>query len=413
MHWITGVFVGAVLAATLTRLWLATRQIAAVRANRERVPEFFAQRITLEDQRKAADYTAARSKFSRVAAVVDALVWLVLTLGGGIAVVDAWWHTTGLAQPWLGALVMGTVGLALQLVRVPLAAWRIFVLEARFGFNRATPALFAADFAKRTLLAGVLAAPVALGALWLMQHGGRAWWLIAWVGWAVFSFALTWALPRFVAPLFNRFTPLADGELKTHVEDVLRRCGFAADGVFVMDGSRRSAHGNAYFTGLGRHKRIVLLDTLLDRLGVAEIEAVLAHELGHFRLHHIRHRLLVSLLVALAALAAFAWAAQQPEIYAALGVAAPTPQAALLLAALASQPFTFFVTPLMAAWSRRHEFEADEYAVRHADGAALGQALVKLYGGNAATLTPDAMHSAFYDSHPPPAVRVARLPARG
>jgi STE24 endopeptidase len=308
---------------------------------------------------------------------------------------------------------MGTVGLALQLVRLPLSAWRVFVVEARFGFNRATPALFAADFVKRLLLAGVLAAPVVLGALWLMQHGGRAWWLVAWVGWAAFSFALTWALPRFVAPLFNRFTPLADGELKTHVEDVLRRCGFAADGVFVMDGSRRSAHGNAYFTGLGRHKRIVLLDTLLDRLGVAEIEAVLAHELGHFRLRHIRHRLLVSLLLALAGLAAFAWAAQQPQIYAALGVGVPTPQAALLLAALASQPFTFFITPLMAAWSRRHEFEADEFAVRHADGAALGQALVKLYGGNAATLTPDTLHSAFYDSHPPPAVRVARLPARG
>ena len=413
MQWITAAFVGAVLAAVLTRLWLATRQIAAVRSHRERVPALFAQRITLDDQRKAADYTAARSAFSRVAALIDALLWLGLTLGGGIAAADALWRTTGLAQPWLGALVMGTVGFALQLVRLPLAAWRIFVLEQRFGFNRATPALFAADFAKRLLLAGVLAAPVVLGALWLMQHGGRAWWLFAWVGWAAFSFALTWALPRFVAPLFNRFTPLAEGELKSHVEDVLRRCGFATDGVFVMDGSRRSAHGNAYFTGLGRHKRIVLLDTLLDRLRVGEIEAVLAHELGHFRLHHIRHRLLVSLAVAFAALAAFAWAAQRPEIYAALGVPTPTPQAALLLAAIASQPFTFFVTPLMAAWSRRHEFEADAYAALHADGAALGQALVKLYGGNAATLTPDALHSAFYDSHPPPAARIARLPTPG
>ena len=413
MQWVTAVFVAVGVAATLTRLWLATRQIAAVRAHRERVPALFAERITLDDQRKAADYTAARAAFSRVAALVDAVLWFTLTLGGGIAAADALWQTTGLSQPWVGALVIGTVGLALQLVRLPLAAWRIFVLEAGFGFNRATPQLFAADFAKRLLLAGALAAPVVLGALWLMQHGGRAWWLFAWLGWATFSFALTWALPRFVAPLFNRFTPLADGELKTHVEDVLRRCGFAADGVFVMDGSRRSAHGNAYFTGLGRHKRIVLLDTLLERLRVGEIEAVLAHELGHFRLHHIRHRLMLSLLIALAALAAFAWVAQQPEISAALGVATPTPQAALLLAAIASQPFTFFVTPLMAAWSRRHEFEADDFAVRHADAAALGQALVKLYGGNAATLTPDALHSAFYDSHPPPAARIARLPARG
>ena len=412
MRWVTAVFVAAVLAATFTRLWLATRQIAAVRAHRERVPALFAQRITPAEQRKAADYTAARSAFARVAAVVDALLWLGLTLGGGIAAADALWRPTSFTQPWLGALVMATVGLALQFVRAPLAAWRVFVLEARFAFNRSTPALFAADFVKRLLLGAVLGAPVALGALWLMQHAGRAWWLVAWVGWAGFSFALTWALPRFVAPLFNRFTPLADGELKSHVEAVLSRCGFAADGVFVMDGSRRSAHGNAYFTGLGRHKRIVLLDTLVDRLAITEIEAVLAHELGHFRLRHIRHRLLVSLGLALAALAAFAWAAQQPELYAALGVATPTPQAALLLAAIASQPFAFFATPLMAAWSRRHEFEADDFAVRHADAGALGQALVKLYGGNAATLTPDALHSAFYDSHPPPLARIARLPAR-
>lgn len=413
MQWLTDVFVAAVLAATSIRIWLATRQIGAVRAHRDKVPELFAGRISVAEQSKAADYTAARAALSRVAAVAEALVWLVLTLGGGVAAVDAPWQRFGVVQPWQGALVIATAGVLLQLTRLAISAWRVFSIDAGFGFNRATPALFVADFVKRLLLSAVMGAPVVLGGLWLMQQGGDLWWLYAWAGWTGLSFARTWAVPRFVAPLFNHFTPLGGGELRSRVESLMKRCGFAVDALFVMDGSRRSAHGNAYFTGIGRHKRIVLLDTLVERLEAEEIEAVLAHELGHFRLGHVRQRLAVSLLVSLVTLAVFAWAARQPTFYTALGVVTPTPQAALLLAVIATQPFMFFATPLLAVWSRRHEYQADDFAVRHASGAALGNALVKLYGGNAATLSPDALHSAFFDSHPPPAMRVARLPRVG
>ena len=409
MHWLTPLFVAALFAATATRIWLATRQIAAVRAHRERVPEYFGGQIALEDQQKAADYTAARASFMRVAAVVDALLRLALTLGGGLALADSLWLHSGLAQPWRGALVTATVVLAWFLVGLPLAAWRMFVLEARFGFNRATPALFAADAARRLLLGAALGAPAVLAALWLMERGGRGWWLVAWLAWTAYSLALTWAIPSVVAPLFNRFAPVPEGELKQRVEALVARCGFESRGVFVMDGSRRSAHGNAYFTGLGRNKRIVFLDTLLDRLGGAEVEAVLAHELGHFRLKHVRQRFVLSLVVSLGALAAFAWAAREPGLYAALGVPVASPHAALLLAVFVTPPFWFFVTPLRAWWSRRHEFQADDFAVQHADARALADALVKLYRANAATLTPDRVHSAFYDTHPPPTARIARL----
>lgn len=410
MQWLTGVFVAAVFAATSIRIWLATRQIAAVQAHRDHVPELFAGRITAAEQAKAADYTAARAALSRVAAVAEALVWLVLTLGGGIAALDALWQRLTIAQPLQGVLAIATVAVLLQLVRLAISAWRVFAIDAGFGFNRVTPMLFATDVVKRLLLSAVMGLPVVLGALWLMQHGGDLWWLHAWIIWTGVSLARTWALPRFVAPLFNRFTPLGEGELRTRVESLMKRCGFAVNALFVMDGSRRSAHGNAYFTGIGRHKRIVLLDTLVERLKAEEIEAVLAHELGHFRLGHVRQRLAVSLLVSLVTLAGFAWAARQPTFYTALGVVISTPQAALLLALIASQPFMFFATPLLAAWSRRHEYAADGFAVQHASGAALGNALAKLYGGNAATLSPDVLHSAFFDSHPPPVLRIARLP---
>jgi STE24 endopeptidase len=412
MHWLRALFIAALLAATATRIWLATRQIAAVRVHRDRVPEYFAGQIALADQQKAADYNAARASFTRVAAVVDALLRLALTLGGGIALADALWLRLRLAQPWHGALVTATVVLAWVLCGLPLAAWRIFQLEERFGFNRATPALFAADVVRRVLLGAALGLPVVLGALALMERGGRSWWLAAWLGWTAYSLALTWAFPRFVAPLFNRFTPLPDGALKSSVEALVARCGFASRGVFVMDGSRRSAHGNAYFTGLGRNKRIVFLDTLLDRLGGEEVEAVLAHELGHFRLKHVRARFVVSLLVSFGALASLAWAAREPAVYAALGVPSASAHAALLLAAFATPPFWFFVTPLRAWWSRRHEFQADDFAVEHADARALADALVKLYRANAATLTPDPVHSAFYDTHPPATRRIARLDPR-
>jgi STE24 endopeptidase len=243
----------------------------------------------------------------------------------------------------------------------------------------------------------------------LMERAGPWWWLAAWLGGVVVTFALTWAWPRFIAPLFNRFTPLTDEVLRARVEKLLERCGFASKGLFVMDGSRRSGHGNAYFTGVGRNKRIVFFDTLVEKLEPAEVEAVLAHELGHFRLQHVRQRLAVSAVTALIGLALLAWLAAHPALIAALGVPRASPHAALLLFMLVIPVFTFFGTPLGALWSRRHEFEADEFAARHADAHSLADALVKLYRDNASTLTPDRIHSAFYDSHPPALVRIARL----
>jgi STE24 endopeptidase len=334
-----------------------------------------------------------------------------MTVGGGIAFIDALWRQTSLAQPWLGTLVVLSTVMAMGIVGLPFSIWRTFRLEARFGFNRMTPALFVADLAKSLLLGLVLAAPLLIAALLLMERAGPWWWLWAWAGWLGFTLLLTWAWPRFIAPLFNRFTPLADETLKARVEALLDRCGFSSKGVFVMDGSRRSAHGNAYFTGVGRNKRIVFFDTLIERLGAAEIEAVLAHELGHFRLKHVRQRLIVSIFTSFAGLALLAWLAGQPGFYTALGVPTPSSHAALLLFMLVVPAFTYFMTPLGAWWSRRHEFEADDFAVKHANARALADALVKLYRDNASTLTPDRIHSAFYDSHPPALVRIARLNA--
>jgi STE24 endopeptidase len=409
MQWLTPVFVVAVIAETITRLWLSTRQIAAVRAHRDRVPEQFRDQVELADQQKAADYTVARATLGRLDTVVDAILRLAFTLGGGIALIDSLWARAELAQPWHGALVIGTTMLVLSVLNLPFSLWSTFRIEARFGFNRMTPALYMADLAKSLLLSVLLGGPVIIGAILLMERGGTWWWLYAWVGWTAFSLGLTWAFPRFIAPLFNKFSPLSDEALKARVEELLQRTGFASKGVFVMDGSRRSAHGNAYFTGVGRNKRIVFFDTLLERLGVAEIEAVLAHELGHFRLKHIRQRLVLSLALSLAALALIAWLAEQPGFFTALGLSQPSAHGALLLAMMVAPAFLYFVTPIGAWWSRRHEFQADDFAARHSDARALADALVKLYRSNASTLTPDPIHSAFYDSHPPALVRIARL----
>jgi STE24 endopeptidase len=409
MQWLTPVFVVAVIAETITRLWLSTRQIAAVRAHRDRVPEQFRDQVELADQQKAADYTVARATLGRLDTVVDAILRLAFTLGGGIAVIDSLWARAELAQPWHGTLVIGTTMLVLSVLNLPFSLWSTFRIEARFGFNRMTPGLYLADVAKSLLLSVLLGGPVIIGAILLMERGGTWWWLYAWAGWTAFSLGLTWAFPRFIAPLFNKFSPLSDEALKARVEELLQRTGFASKGVFVMDGSRRSAHGNAYFTGVGRNKRIVFFDTLLERLGVAEIEAVLAHELGHFRLKHIRQRLVLSLALSLAALALIAWLAEQPGFFTALGLSQPSAHGALLLAMMVAPAFLYFVTPIGAWWSRRHEFQADDFAARHSDARALADALVKLYRSNASTLTPDPIHSAFYDSHPPALVRIARL----
>jgi STE24 endopeptidase len=410
MQWLTLAFLIALAAETLTRLWLGSRQIAAVQARRDDVPEPFRGQITLADQQKAADYTTARVRLGRWAAMVEALVKLILTLGGGLAWVDELWRRTSLAEPWRGALVVGTLLLLLQLVGLPFSLWRTFKIEARFGFNRISPRLYAMDFAKQLLLSALLGGPLLLATLALMEHAGAWWWVWAWAIWLVWTLGVTWAYPEFIAPFFNRFSPLADEALKKRVESLLERCGFTArGGVFVMDGSLRSAHGNAYFTGIGRNKRIVFFDTLLARIEPVEIEAVLAHELGHFRLHHVRQRLAASVLLTFGGLALLAWMALQPGFYVALGVPVPSAAMALMLFALVVPVFTFFATPAMSWWSRRHERQADDFAAEHADAGHLAAALVKLFRDNASTLTPDHIHSAFFDSHPPALERIGRL----
>jgi STE24 endopeptidase len=409
MHWVTDLFVAAVAVGTVLELWLAQRQIAAVAAHRNRVPEPFAQQIGADQHRKAADYTIARVRLGRIGAVIGAAVTLVFTLGGGISVFDALWRRTAWPEPWLGLAVIATVAAALAVINLPLSWWRVFRLEARFGFNRTTPLLFLADLGRGLLLAVLLGGPLLLATLVLMRRAAAWWWLCLWLIWLAVALLMTWAWPAFIAPLFNRFSPLQDAALRARIEALLERCGFSSSGVFVVDSSRRSTHGNAYFTGIGRYKRIVFFDTLLQQLGAGEIEAVLAHELGHFRLRHIRDRLLVSAVAMLAGLALFGWLAARPAFYSALGIALPSPHAALLLLALVAPVFASFAAPLGALWSRRHEREADGFAARYSSARELAAALVKLYRDNASTLTPDRLYAAFYYSHPPALERILRL----
>jgi STE24 endopeptidase len=409
MHWPTALFIAAVAAVTVVELWLAARQVAAVEAHRDRIPEPFAGRLSPEDHRKAADYTVAKIRLSRISNLINAALTLALTVGGGIAAADRLWRHTGWGEPWLGLAVIATIAAVIGLVGLPMALWRTFRLEARFGFNRTTPAIFLADLAKGLALAALIGGPLVLAVLVLMARAGRWWWLAAFGCWLAVTLLITWAWPAFIAPLFNKFSPLGDASLKERIEALLARCGFRSSGVFVIDGSRRSAHGNAYFTGIGRHKRIVFFDTLLSQLAATEIEAVLAHELGHFRLHHVRQRLLVSFATLLAGFALLGWLAGRPAFYRVLGVPTPSPHAALLLFALAGPVALFFTTPLGSLWSRRHEFAADRFASEHASANELASALVKLYRDNASTLTPDPLYTAFYYSHPPALQRIARL----
>jgi STE24 endopeptidase len=409
MSWLTPVFILAVLAGTTIELWLSRRQELTVARLRAEVPPPFAAGVTAAEHARAADYTIAKVRLGRIGTVTDAALTLALTIGGGIFLFDTLWRHAGLAEPWLGLAVIGTCALALQLLALPLSLWRTFVLEARFGFNRTTALLFLADMAKGFGLAVVLGGPLLLATLLLMERAGRWWWVWVWGLSLAVMFLMAWAWPAFIAPLFNRFSPLEDAALRGRIEALLARCGFASKGVFVVDNSRRSSHGNAYFTGIGRNKRIVFFDTLLERLAPAEIEAVLAHELGHFKLRHVRARLLVSIATTFAGLAVLGWLKAQPGFYAALGVPIPSTHAALLLFAFTVPAVTFFITPLMSLWSRRHEFAADAFAARMASAAQLMNALVKLNRDNASTLTPDPLYAAFYYSHPAPLARIARL----
>jgi len=389
--------------------WLAIRQIRYVRAHRDAVPAAFAAHIPLHAHQRAASYTIARERLGLLALAVDTLLLLGWTLGGGIDALDRFWGGFGHGEVLTGTLVLLSAFAISALLELPLRLVRQFGIERHFGFNRMTPGLFISDLLKGALLALLLGGPLLALVLWLMTHGGNEWWLWVWLSWSGFQLLLLWLFPTVIAPLFNKFTPLNDEALRERIDALLQRCGFTSDGVFVMDGSRRSGHGNAYFTGFGRAKRIVFFDTLLAALDARQIEAVLAHELGHFHHHHIRTRLALSLVLSAAALALADWLLAQPVFFTALGVTMPSVHAGLFLFLAVSGSLSILLHPLSAHASRRHEFEADAYAAQVSDAQALIDALVRLYRDNAATLTPDPLHSAVYDSHPPAAVRVAAL----
>lgn len=413
-QWLAVTFVVGLVAHLIVQWWLSWRQVRQVQANRDRVPAAFATSVTADEHRKAADYTVARQRLGRMEAGFDAAMLLMLTLGGGIDSLGRWANGVGLGPILQGTFHVLLVLLVLGLLSLPFSIYRTFVLEHRFGFNRTTATTFLADMGKGLVLGALLGGAIISIVLWTMATVGRAWWLVAWACWMTFSLLLLWAWPRWIAGLFNKFSPLRDAELRGRIDALLARCGFRASDVYIMDGSKRSAHGNAYFTGLGREKRIVFFDTLLQSLTPVQVEAVLAHELAHFKLRHIPQRLVVSGATTFVGFALLGWLAERGWFYAALGVDQPTDAAALLLFVLAVPAFTWILTPLAAAWSRRHEFQADEFAARFSDGAELARALVSMYRDNASTLTPDPLHSAFYDSHPPPVVRISRLaPAPG
>jgi STE24 endopeptidase len=408
----TSLFLAALTLSVVARIWLARRHVAHVLANRDRVPAEFSERITLAAHQKAADYTVTKSRFGLIGLTVEIALLLGLTLGGGLDALAGFWHTR-LDGIGYGLALIFSVALLSGVIDLPLALWRQFVIEARFGFNRMTPGLFFLDLLKSTLLGAAIGTPVILAVLWLMGSMGTLWWLYVWLFWCSFNLLILFAYPTWIAPLFNKFTPMEAGETKTRVEALLERCGFRSGGLFVMDGSKRSAHGNAYFTGFGRNKRIVFFDTLLKRLQPEEIEAVLAHELGHFSHHHVFKRIVMMFAVSLAFLALLGQLIEAPWFYAGLGVdsANQGTAMALILFFVALPAFTFPLTPLGSMLSRRHEFEADQYAAANASSADLVRALVKLYEDNASTLTPDPVHSLFYDSHPPAAIRISRLQA--
>ncbi|WUR14924.1 M48 family metallopeptidase [[Empedobacter] haloabium] len=414
-HAFSILFVAFLALMLAVRFWLASRHIRHVLRHRAAVPAEFAEKIPLDAHQKAADYTVARTKFGLVTLLVNSAVLVGFTLLGGLQ--------------WLSVQVFGATGggMAYQIglvvafalvsgaIDVPFDYYRQFRLEQRFGFNKMTPALFFGDMVKNTLVGAALGLPLVWVILVLMDKAGELWWLYAWLVWTGFQLLVMVLYPTVIAPLFNKFTPLADESLKSRIEGLMTRVGFASKGLFVMDGSKRSAHGNAYFSGFGANKRIVFFDTLLSRLSPAEIEAVLAHELGHFKLKHIVKRIAMMFALSLAFLALLGWLKNQVWFYTGLGVSpiiAPgqsNDALALILFMLALPVFTFLFSPLASLGSRKHEFEADAFAARHASRADLVAALVKLYEDNASTLTPDPLHSAFYDSHPPASIRIRHL----
>lgn len=411
MNEFTWLFLAALVLMTGIELWLSLRQSRYVDTHRDAVPEAFKEQVELSAHQKAASYSIAKGKLNRLDNVAGAVVLLLWTIGGGLALLSGSLDSLGLSETLTGIIFILSFFVIGTIIDIPFSWYKTFVLEDKFGFNKNTPALFFSDIAKQALLMIVIGAPLIWAALALMNGTGEHWWLYLWFAWMAFTLVMMWAYPAFIAPLFNKFTPLEDEQLKARVEGLLARCGFKSQGIYVMDGSRRSGHGNAYFTGLGNNKRIVFFDTLLDTLNEDQIEAVLAHELGHFRRKHVVKNMVVMAGLSLVSLALLGWASAQSWFYTGLGVSTESSAMALVLFMLVIPVFGFFLHPVMTSLSRKYEFEADAYAASVSNSEDLISALVALYQENASTLTPDPLVSAIYDSHPPATLRVANLQA--
>jgi len=420
---VTTLFVSFVLASVLVRLWLDGRQARHVARHRDTVPQPFADAITLSSHQRAADYTLDKLRFGMVSTLVGTAVLLGWTLLGGLDALNTalrdWLLPVGGGErvhPLVYQLaLLGAFTVISALVDLPLEAWHTFRIEQRHGFNRMKWPMWVGDQIRQGLVGVVIGAPIAALILWLMGAAGDAWWLWAWGAWVGFALLMMVVFPIFIAPLFNKFEPLKDQALAERVKALMTRCGFTAKGFFVMDGSRRSAHANAYFTGLGQGKRVVFYDTLLSKLSHGEVEAVLAHELGHFKHRHVLKRMVMVFGLSLLAFALLGWLSRQADFYLGLGTSpnlnAPNDALALLLLMLALPPFAFFIVPLMSGFSRRDEYEADAYACAQSSGHDLANALVKLYQDNASTLTPDPLYMRFHYSHPPALERLAAMRA--
>ena len=409
MNVFTYIFLFSLFAGIFVQWFLVQKHINCVRSNRDSVPEEFNDKISLEAHQKAADYTEAKVKTGLFELMIGSAFLLLWTLAGGLQLLDNWLRTFGMSEIFTGtALILGVFAI-MAILELPLSLFKIFKIEQSFGFNKMTPKIFFVDLLKHTIVGFLIGAPLLLFVLWIMENSGTYWWIYVWFTWLTFSLLMMWAYPAFIAPIFNKFRTLENDELKTRIENLLARNGFKSNGIFVMDGSTRSTHGNAYFTGLGANKRIVFFDTLIDELSYDEIEAVLAHELGHFKCNHIRKRILLLATIFFIGLAVLGWLINQTWFYNGLGINETSTYMALLLFVMISPAFTFFMQPIFSFISRQHEFEADDFAAGQAQTENLITALVNLYRENANTLTPDPLYSAFHDSHPPAPIRISHL----
>ena len=409
----TLVFLIATLSYVVTLLWLNVRQDKAVIKSYEQVPSEFSKKITLKEHQKAAEYTQAKLTVNHFEVMFSTVVLLAWTIGGGMNWFDSIWQGLTDNILYLGIGFIISLMIIGSLIDLPFSIYRTFVLEQRFGFNKTDSKTFVVDLFKEISLTLVIGLPLIYAVLYLMGEMGEYWWLYVWLVLTSFSLLMFWLYPTYIAPIFNKFKPLDNAELKVKIDNLLERTGFKSDGVFVMDGSKRSSHGNAYFTGIGKNKRIVFFDTLLEGMDDQEVEAILAHELGHFHHKHIRKHMINSFAITLAGLALLGYLINQPWFFHGLGVNTMSNHTALILFTLTMPVFSFFIAPISNYLSRKHEFEADAFAAKHTNADDLVSSLVKLYRDNAATLTPDKIYSAFHDSHPSASIRIAHLKSSG